>query len=70
MSFDLSEEETAGVMMAVNAILRGIYHDEGIELWWDQPRSELLGHTPREAVVRDPTLVVNLALDGLGMTAT
>jgi len=36
-----------------------------MQRWWDRPRSQLRGKTPREALPYIPTEVVELALDGM-----
>jgi hypothetical protein len=32
----------------INEILRGAYKEDGIKTWWNKPRSQLGGMTPRE----------------------
>lgn len=63
--FSLSDDEQNGVTIAVNTILRGSWTPEGMERWWDRPRSQLGGHSPREALPYRPTQVVELALAGM-----
>lgn len=60
--FSLSDDEQNGVTIAVNTILRGSWTPAGIEKWWDRPRAELRGCTPKEALPYLPTEVVELAL--------
>jgi len=68
--FSLSDDEQNGVVIAVNTILRGSWTDAGVEKWWDRPRSQLYDYTPREALPYMPTEVVELALAGMGQSAT
>lgn len=63
--FCLSDDEQNGVLIAVNTILRGSWTPEGMKAWWERPRSQLGGHTPREALPYKPTEVVELALGGM-----
>jgi len=68
--FSLSEDEQNGVLIAVNTILRGSWTTAGVDKWWDRPRHELGGHTPREALPYRPTAVIELALAGMMQGAT
>jgi hypothetical protein len=63
--FSLSDDEQNGVVIAVNTILRGAWTPAGVEKWWDRPRHELRGATPREALPYIPTDVVELAIAGM-----
>ena len=63
--YSLSDDEQNGVRIAVNTILRGSWTSDGITKWWDKPRSQLGGHTPREALPYLPTDIVELALAGM-----
>lgn len=65
IGFSLSDDEQNGVSIAVNTILRYSWTPEGVEKWWDRPRSQLGGHTPSEALPYRPTEVIELALSGL-----
>jgi hypothetical protein len=48
----------------VNEILKGSWTPRGVQFWWDRPRTQLDGRTPREAWPDDPELVYELALAG------
>lgn len=54
-----SDEEEA--ITFVNWCLAGSYDDEGIQQWWDRPRSQLEGQTPRDAWGSAPERVIGLA---------
>lgn len=45
----------------VNDHLRGSYNEQGIERWWDRPRTQLGGMTPNEAWPTRPEEVMALA---------
>jgi hypothetical protein len=70
MTFNLSDDEENGVMIAINTILKRAFkigesedwsylHDE----WWDRHEPKLGGNSARRALPIDPTRVINLALD-------
>lgn len=46
---ELCKEECFDEDLVVNQYLEGAYAPEGIKAWWDRPRAQLGGQTPRQA---------------------
>jgi hypothetical protein len=48
----------------VNEIVSMCYTPQGVRSWWDRPRHQLDGRTPREVIAEDPQRVLDLAEAG------
>jgi hypothetical protein len=59
-----------GEIAQINEILRTCWTERGVELWWDRPRHQLGGRTPREALADDPKVVLALAEAGRSQQGT